>query len=144
MQGFRAVLQAPDIPETGIGPADQFAGHHIRHQREIKAAETSRERNAVHAGLRQHIVIFLCPPCINDPVVLHPGALFVHRFGIRGDRIGRHVAHDFEHFLVAVHRVFEIHRRVIVFAFVPEPLFLEVHDLFHQGMVQMKLYIFVV
>ena len=144
VEGFGAVLQAPDVFESGVGTRDHFIGHREKRQREIQSAVLARNGHAEQSGLVQRFDILCRARGVHHMVVYNPGTIVVDAFGIRSQYVAADFAADFHHATVAVHGILEVHGGVIVFAFVGVTSLPEFHDFFHQRMIQVELEVFII
>ena len=144
VNGLGAVLQAPDIGKARIPARHDFGRHHVRHIREIQTVVLARQSDAINPGTGQHIVVLLRATGILHMAVNNLRTFVIHILGIHIQHIGRNIADDFHHLFIAVHRVFEVLRRVIVFFLVRVSILFHVHAFAHRGMIEMKLQRFVI
>ncbi len=134
IEGLDAVLQGPDVFETGVCSGDHFVDGRVGGNREVQAAKAARHRDAVEASLAGGFQVLVGLACVAHAAVFAVGALGVHVFGVGEDGVGGDVASHFEHAVVVVHRVGKIFRRVVKAVLVGVAVFLELHDALHQGM----------
>ena len=132
IQGLDAVLQGPDVLETGVCGGDHFVDGRVGGNREVEAAEAARHRDTVEASLAGGFQVLVGLACIAHAAVFAVGAFGVHVFGVREDGVRGDVACDFEHAVVAVYRVGVVFRRVVKAVLVGVAVFLELHDALHQ------------
>ncbi len=128
-----AVLQGPDVLETGVRGGDHFVDGRVGGNREVETAEAARHRDTVEAGLAGGFQVLVGLGCVADAAVFAVGAFGVHVFRVREDGVRGDVACDFEHAVVAVYRVGVVFRRVVKAVLVGVAVFLELHDALHQG-----------
>ena len=133
IQGLDAVLQGPDVLETGVRRGDHFVDGRVGGNREVESAEAARHGHAIEAGLAGGFQVLVGLGCVADAAVFAVGAFGVHVFGVREDGVRGDVACDFEHAVVAVYRVGVVFRRVVKAVLVGVAVFLELHDALHQG-----------
>ena len=133
IQGLDAVLQRPDVFETGVCRGDHFVDGRVGGNREIEAAEAARHRDTVEASLAGGFEVFVGLGCVADAAVFAVRAFGIHVFGVREDRVCGDVASDFEHAVVVVHSVGKIFRRIVEIVLVSKAVFLELDNALHQG-----------
>ena len=114
VQRFGAVLQTPDVFESGVGAGYHFVRHHEVDQRKVQSFVLARQRQAEQTGFVQRLDVSGRSRGIDHMVVHHLRAVVVDAFGIRGDHVAADLADDLHHAAVAVLRVLEIGRRIIV------------------------------
>ncbi len=78
IQGLDAVLQGPDVLETGVRRGDHFIDGTCRGLREVEAAEAARHRDAVEAGLAGGFQVLVGLACVAHAAVFAVGAFGVH------------------------------------------------------------------
>ena len=132
IQGLDAVLEGPDVLETGVRGGDHFVDGRVGGNREVETAEAARHGHAIEAGLAGGFQVLVGLACIAHAAVFAVGAFGVHVFGVREDGVRGDVACDFEHAVVAVYRVGVVFRRVVKAVLVGVAVFLELHDALHQ------------
>ncbi len=108
-----AVLQGPDVLETGVCRGYHFVDGRVGGNREVQAAKAARHRDTVEASLAGGFEVFVGLACVTNAAVFAVRAFGVHFFGVREDGVRGDVASDFEHAVVVVHRVGKIFRRVV-------------------------------
>ena len=132
VQGLDAVLEGPDVLETGVRRGDHFVDGCVGGNREVETAEAARHRDTVEASLAGGFQVLVGLACVTDAAVFAVGAFGVHVFGIRENGVRGNVACNFEHAVVAVYRVGVVFRRVVKAVLVGVAVFLELHDALHQ------------
>ena len=132
IERFNAVLEGPDVLETGVRRGDHFVDGRVGGNREVQAAEATRHRDTVEASLAGGFQVLVGLACVTHAAVFAVGAFGVHVFGVREDGVRGDVACDFEHAVVAVYRVGVVFRRVVKAVLVGVAVFLELHDALHQ------------
>ena len=132
IQGLDAVLQGPDVLETGVCRGDHFVDGRVGGNREVQAAETARHGHAIEAGLAGGFQVLVGLACVTHAAVFTVGAFGVHVFGVREDGVRGDVTSDFKHAVVAVYRVGVVFRRIVKAVLVGVAVFLELHDALHQ------------
>ena len=132
IQGLDAVLQGPDVLETGVCGGDHFVDGRVGGNREVEAAKAARHRDTVEASLAGGFEVFVGLGCVADATVFAVRAFGIHVFGVREDGVRGDVACDFEHAVVAVHGVGVVFRRIVKAVLVGVAVFLELHDALHQ------------
>ena len=133
IQGLDAVLQGPDVLETGVCRGDHFVDGRVGGNREVEAAKAARHRDTVEASLAGGFEVFVGLGCVADAAVFAVRAFGIHVFGVREDRVCGDVARDFEHAVVVVHSVGKIFRRIVEIVLVCKAVFLEFDNVLHQG-----------
>ena len=128
-----AVLQGPDVLETGVCRGDHFVDGRVGGNREVEAAKAARHRDTVEASLAGGFEVFVGLGCVTNAAVFAVRAFGVHFFRVREDGVRGDVASDFEHAVVVVHRVGKIFRRIVESVLVGIALFLELDNARHQG-----------
>ena len=113
IQGLDAVLEGPDVLETGVRRGDHFVDGRVGGNREVQAAEAARHGHAIEAGLAGGFQVLVGLACVAHAAVFAVGAFGVHVFGVREDGVRGDVACDFEHAVVAVYRVGVVFRRIV-------------------------------
>lgn len=134
-----AVLQAPDVLETGVGACDHLIRHHEIDEREVQPLVLARQRQPEQAGLTQRLDIASRARSVLHVIVHDLGTVVIDSLGVRSDHVAAHFADDFHHAAVAVLSVLEIDRRVVVRVLVGISFLLELHDLLHQRMIHVEL-----
>ena len=132
IQGLDAVLQGPDVLETGVRRGDHFVDGRVGGNREVEAAEAARHGHTVEASLAGGFQVLVGLARVTHAAVFAVGAFGVHVFRVREDGVRGDVACDFEHAVVAVYRVGVVFRRVVKAVLVGVAVFLELHDALHQ------------
>ena len=132
VQGLDAVLQGPDVLETGVRRGDHFVDGRVGGNREVQAAKAARHGHAIEASLAGGFQVFVGLACVAHAAVFAVGAFGVHVFGVREDGVRGDVARDFEHAVVAVYRIGVVFRRIVKAVLVGVAVFLELHDALHQ------------
>ena len=127
-----AVLQGPDVLETGVCRGDHFVDGRVGGNREVEAAEAARHGHAIEAGLAGGFEVLVGLACVAHAAVFAVGAFGVHVFRVREHGVRGDVASDFEHAVVAVYRVGVVFRRIVKAVLVGVAVFLELHDALHQ------------
>ncbi len=127
-----AVLQGPDVLETGVRRGDHFVDGRVGGNREVEAAEAARHGHAIESGLAGGFQVLVGLARVTHAAVFAVGAFGVHVFRVREDGVRGDVACDFEHAVVAVYRVGVVFRRVVKAVLVGVAVFLELHDALHQ------------
>ena len=133
IQGLDAVLQGPDVLETGVCRGDHFVDGRVGGNREVETAEAARHGHAIEASLAGGFQVLVGLARVTHAAVFAVGAFGVHVFRVREDGVRGDVACDFEHAVVAVYRVGVVFRRVVKAVLVGVAVFLEFHDALHQG-----------
>ena len=136
VKGFGAILQSPEIFESGIGTRHNVGSHDIRHDGEVQPAVTARHGHAHQPGFTHGIKVLLCAAGVGYSSVGYRGAFPINALGIRGNNFGADLADHLEHALVAVHRIVEVDRRIIVFVFISKFAFFQFHNPPHQRVMQ--------
>ena len=132
IERFNAVLEGPDVLETGVCRGDHFVDGRVGGNREVEAAEAARHGHAIEACLAGGFQVLVGLACVAYAAVFAVGAFGVHVFGVREDGVRGDVACDFEHAVVAVYRVGVVFRRIVKAVLVGVAVFLELHDALHQ------------
>ena len=132
IQGLDAVLQGPDVLETGVCRGDHFVDGRVGGNREVETAEAARHGHAIEAGLAGGFEVLVGLARVTHAAVFAVGAFGVHVFRVREDGVRGDVACDFEHAVVAVYRVGVVFRRIVKAVLVGVAVFLELHDALHQ------------
>ena len=78
IQGLDAVLQGPDVLETGVRRGDHFVDGTCRGLREVQAAEAARHGHTVEAGLAGGFQVLVGLACVTHAAVFAVGAFGVH------------------------------------------------------------------
>ena len=138
IEGFDAVLQAPDVAEAGIARCHQLGAHGVGRDGEVESAVHTGHGHTVQPGLHHGVQIGRCARGVTHAVALMVGAFQVNALGIVGNGGSGQFARDVEHAVVVVHRVVEVERRIVVGVLVAEISFLQFHDALHQRVVQLK------
>ena len=127
-----AVLEGPDVLETGVRRGDHFVDGRVGGNREVEAAEAARHRDTVEPCLAGGFQVLVGLARVTHTAVFAVGAFGVHVFGVREDGVRGDVASDFEHAVVVVHSVGKIFRRIIEAVLVSVAALLELDDALHQ------------
>ncbi len=133
IERFNAVLEGPDVLETGVCRGDHFVDGRVGGNREVETAKAARHRDTVEASLAGGFEVFVGLGCVADAAVFAVRAFGIHVFGVREDRVCGDVASDFEHAVVVVHSVGKIFRRIVEIVLVSKAVFLELDNALHQG-----------
>ena len=144
VQRFGAVLQPPDVLETGIGAGHHLVGHHEADEREVQSVVLARKRHAAQPRVHDGLHVLDRTRSVLHMVVNHARTLVVHTLGVGGDHLAADLAGDLQHAAVVVHRVVEILRRIVVEVLLRETALLQLHDLAHQRMLEVELQILVI
>ena len=78
IQGLDAVLQGPDVLETGVRGGDHFVDGRVGGNREVQAAEAARHGHAIEASLAGGFQVLVGLACIAHAAVFAVGAFGVH------------------------------------------------------------------
>ena len=133
VQGLNAVLQRPDVFETGVGRGDHFVDGRVGGHREVEAAVATRHGHAIEAGLAGGFEVIVSLASVANATVGTVRAFGINVFGIREDGVRGDVASDFENAVVVVHSVGKIFRRIVEIVLVSKAVFLEFDNALHQG-----------
>ena len=144
VDGFGAVLQSPDILETGIAAGHHLVGHHEADERHVESFVLAGQVDTAQSGLADGIEVSLRTACIDDMVIHHPRSLLIDILGIGRYYVGAYSARYLQYAAVAVHRILEIRRCIVVHILVGEILLAQLHDFLHQRMIQVELQVFIV
>ena len=115
VNGFGAVLQSPDVYESGIGAAYHVGSHDVGNQREVEPVVATGDRDTHQSGFYQSVEVFLRAFGIYDMSVDNVRTFVVYVFGIGCNDFAAYLACYFEHFFITIHGVFEIEGRIVVF-----------------------------
>ena len=78
IQGLDAVLQGPDVLETGVRGGDHFVDGRVGGNREVESAKVARHRDTVEASLAGGFQVFVGLACVAHAAVFAVGAFGVH------------------------------------------------------------------
>lgn len=89
VQRLGAVLQAPDVLETGVGACDHLIRHHEIDEREVQPLVLARQRQPEQAGLTQRLDIAGRARSVLHVIVHDLGTVVIDSLGVRGDHVAR-------------------------------------------------------
>ena len=115
VDGLGAVLQTPDVYETGIGAAHHIGSHDVGYEREVEAVVAAGHRDTHQPGFYQGVEVLLRALGIYHVAVDYVGTLVVYVFGVGGNDFATDFTGDFEHLFVTVHGVLEVEGRIVIF-----------------------------
>ena len=144
VQRLGAVLQSPDVLETGVRTGHHLVGHHEADEREVQSVVLAGERHAAQPRVHDGLHVLDRTRSVLHVVADDPRAFVVHTLGVGGDHLAADLAGDLQHAAVVVHRVVEILRCIVVEVLLRETALFQLHDLAHQRMLEVELQILVI
>ena len=106
--------------------------------REVQTTETAGHRHAHQTRLAASVKILLRALGIYHAAILHAGTVVIHILCVLGDDVAADLTDDIEHAVIAVHSVLEILWCVVEFVRIGEVSLLELHNLLHHRMIEVK------
>jgi hypothetical protein len=104
-------LQAEDVHQRGIGPADHLHRHSVDQIGAIQSAVPPRQGEPHQVGLGQGLEVLADPRAQRDrSVVVQAVALVIDLLAARSDTVGRDIADDLEDAAIVVDGISRIHR----------------------------------
>lgn len=77
-------------------------------------------------------------------IIHHFRSFVIYTFSVRCDYISTNFTANIHDTAIAVHGIFKVHGSIVVFAFIGITPLLELHDPFHQRVIQVELEVFVI
>ena len=100
VQRLDAILQRPDVAESGIGSRYNFGTHRIGCDGEVQASEAAGHGHAVESGLYHCVEVLLRAAGIFHAAVCTFRSFSVHAFGIGCDDFARDFSGDCQYLVV--------------------------------------------
>ena len=139
VNGFSTILQSPQVLETGITAAHDIGSHDVRSDREVQASKTAGHSHAHQPCFAAGIQVPGSPAGIGHTIVVADRAFMIDTFCIGSDDVTTDFSYNFQHFVVAVHCVFEVYRSIVEFIFISIVALFQLNNSLHQRMVQVML-----
>ena len=127
-----AVLQRPDVLETGIRRRNHLVGSRIDRVGEVQSPEAAGHRHTVQARLDHGIEVLVGLGGIAHAAVLTVRAFGIHLFGVGGNGVGGDVTHDVQYAVIVVQGILVVLGCLVIFVLVSVVTLFEVHDALHQ------------
>ena len=139
VNGFSTILQSPQVLETGITAAHDIGSHDVRSDREVQASKAAGHSHAHQPCFAAGIQVTGSPAGIGHTIVGADRAFMIDTFCIGSDDVTTDFSYNFQHFVVAVHCVFEVYRSIVEFIFISIVALFQLNNSLHQRMVQVML-----